>query len=150
MGVCLKWGLGDDGKLLFITTQRSGKTYLVCPFCSAPLIAVCGGKLKPHFRHAGKSCDRRGRKFAHFPGWNAYSEIQNPKEFQYKTLSAIGVHRKTIDNLVLEIKTTGRLNYFCRRSVKIISRFKKRPASTMRNLVVTAISAELSQRSLFF
>jgi hypothetical protein len=150
MSDCLKWGLGADGMLLFISTQRSGKTHLVCPFCSVPVIAIRGGKLKPHFRHVGTSCNSRGKTLTHDPGWNLYDEIEKPKEFLYKTLSSIGLHREKIDEIVQGIEKVGRLNYFCRRSKEIINSFRSKSVSAKRNLVVAAISAELNQRSLFF
>lgn len=56
----------DSGEFLSIYEVESGKTDLVCPFCSQPLLAKKGTKIMHHFAHMTNSCiSEAGSVFGH-------------------------------------------------------------------------------------
>lgn len=146
----IQWGMGPDRRLKHISTQESGKTHLVCPFCSAKLTAIHGGKLQPHFRHKGKSCNHRNKSLKHLPGYDFHLDLEDhPYEFLFETLRAVGVQRKKITELS-EKMNNDRLLYFCKRTKSIADLAKKKQKAQRAAFVYSAISTELNQMCLPF
>lgn len=69
----LTMGLARDGTLVSIEQQLSGRSELVCPFCSGPLIAVRGRVNVHHFRHDGPTCRESTHSSSVIPGWDHFS-----------------------------------------------------------------------------
>lgn len=59
--IFLKYGLNDDGELIYIGQSARGKTALHCPYCAGLLIARKGLKVAAHFAHAGETCNQASR-----------------------------------------------------------------------------------------
>ena len=68
MSVYLTLGKNAHGDLIHITTQHSGLTELVCPFCDCSLIAVRGKQKAHHFRHNGDTCNESPQ----IEGWHHF------------------------------------------------------------------------------
>lgn len=65
-------GIGGDGLPYDISTQKSGRTGLKCPFCKTTLIAAKGSILEHHFRHDGESCHESTSDELYIPGWDFF------------------------------------------------------------------------------
>lgn len=73
MTAYLTWGLRPDGNLEDISSQGSGKTSLVCPFCKIPLVAAKGPIREHHFRHDGETCHESLNEQQKIPGWDHFT-----------------------------------------------------------------------------
>lgn len=72
MKAFLTLGKSHNGELVGIASQNSGKTELICPFCSVSLIAVKGAINEHHFRHDGETCKESLNKLPEIPGWDHF------------------------------------------------------------------------------
>lgn len=72
MPVFLSFGKDENQKLTHISSQMSGRSDLICPFCGMRLIAVKGGKVSHHFRHDGITCSESLNEFPSIDGWHQF------------------------------------------------------------------------------
>lgn len=80
----LTYGVTRDGTLLTIADVKSGKTNLICPFCSRPLIAKKGKVKQHHFAHVGgETCLRVKRgQLPSLPLYDNFGLQLSAKDFQ--------------------------------------------------------------------
>ncbi len=80
----LKFGVAPDNSLLTIADVKSGKTNLICPFCTSDLIAKKGKIKQHHFAHvSGETCLRVKRgKLPSLPLYDNFHLQLNPQQFQ--------------------------------------------------------------------
>ena len=72
MPVYLSFGKNIQGNFFHIDALQSGRTPLICPFCSCPLIAVKGAKKSAHFRHDGETCHESLNEIPQIPAWHHF------------------------------------------------------------------------------
>lgn len=72
MNAYLTLGMTPSGDIMGISSQRSGKTKLICPFCRVELIAVKGAIYQHHFRHDGETCKESLTNLPDIPGWDHF------------------------------------------------------------------------------
>lgn len=92
MKVFLQFAENEQGRLVDIATQKSGRGGLSCPFCGVPVLAVKGNKQAHHFRHDGKTCAESQQENA-IQGWDKFNfnltdsnihEIEKREKFEKK------------------------------------------------------------------
>ena len=79
----LKFGVNPQGELITISEVSSGKTNLVCPFCSRSLTAKKGKIKQHHFAHTVETCLRvRKGKLPSLPLYDNFHLQLSAKHFQ--------------------------------------------------------------------
>ncbi|MDJ0534995.1 MAG: hypothetical protein QNJ70_21355 [Xenococcaceae cyanobacterium MO_207.B15] len=79
----LKFGVNPQGELITIREVSSGKTNLVCPFCSRSLTAKKGKIKQHHFAHTVETCLRvRKGKLPSLPLYDNFHLQLSAKHFQ--------------------------------------------------------------------
>jgi ssDNA-binding Zn-finger/Zn-ribbon topoisomerase 1 len=79
----LKYGVEEDGSLVYIEDTPRGKTALKCPYCRRELIAKKGKIKEHHFAHDGETCRTvRYQKFPVLPLYDNFNIHLSSKELE--------------------------------------------------------------------
>ena len=82
----LRYGVNANNQLIEIQDVTSGKTNLICPYCSKALIAKKGLIKEHHFAHSGETCNlvfkREPRDIPRLPLYDAFNIFLTGKELE--------------------------------------------------------------------
>jgi hypothetical protein len=82
----LRYGVDTENKLVEVENVPSGKTNLICPYCSKALIAKKGRIKEHHFAHDGETCNliikREPRDIPRLPLYDAFNIFLTGKELE--------------------------------------------------------------------
>ena len=96
----LRYGVNANNQLIEIQDVTSGKTNLICPYCSKALIAKKGLIKEHHFAHSGETCNlvfkREPRDIPRLPLYDAFNIFLSGKELEQ--LKKLWHRYKTHDN----------------------------------------------------
>ncbi|PSB29593.1 competence protein CoiA family protein [Chlorogloea sp. CCALA 695] len=96
----LRYGVDTENKLVEVENVPSGKTNLICPYCSKALIAKKGRIKEHHFAHDGETCNliikREPSDIPRLPLYDAFNIFLTGKEL--KQLNKLWHRHKSHDN----------------------------------------------------